>query len=658
VTFRGGVALRRQGGVYLLARSIFCCLALLFFCSKDASWARAIKYLFVDVTLRALGQSSGRSFGNAAIGDFDGDGYLDLYLSNHWGMPPKLYRNNRDETFSEMIESSGLDVGERDRHGAAWGDFDNDGDLDLYLSTGANHGRDLGQKRDSLYRNDGGGKFVDISSIAGTTNSYGRGRSANWIDVDNDGNIDLFLKNFSSPNVLYHNNGNSVFTDIAPGLGLANILGEVSTWGDFDNDGDMDLFVTGEDSDQLLRNDRRTFTNITIQCGLKPHTGGTGAAWGDFNNDQYLDLYITRRIPDDQDIVYLTANEIVFAHDQLGVDGIDFKTTDTSLKFDLFFEGCRDRNKIYLGAERKIPDRVPLIVSKQEVSGRPEMSRQDQGFFIWHDHDSWHVLFTSNGKQWANLSGIISTQNGFFGVQARHLIQTTAFAESELYRNNGNGTFTEVTDSMNARYFGNARAAAWGDFNNDGFQDLYIAEAGNIAHNASGALFQNYSGKLFNNVTGESGILPVTDGRGDGASWLDFNNDGALDLLLTNGSNFPLVSSDNDCAKFGSYLLFKNLQFQNHWIDIRLVGTRSNRCGIGARVLLQSENLLESRQMKGGSPFYSEAAGPIHFGIGRSTMIESLTIYWPSGIKQILRHIPADQILTVVEDGNVRSAGR
>ena len=138
-------------------------------------------------------------------------------------------------TFVDIFAKAGMSP-QGDRHGAAWGDFDNDGDQDLFITLGAARGKTLGVKTDQLYRNEGGGYFLNVTTLGGVANASGRGRSVNWVDVDNDGYLDIFVKNTQTRNVLYHNNQDGTFTDTAAAAGIADAPGTVSAWADYDSD--------------------------------------------------------------------------------------------------------------------------------------------------------------------------------------------------------------------------------------------------------------------------------------------------------------------------------------------------------------------------------------------------------------------------------------
>ena len=189
---------------------------------------------FVDVT-NGAGLSTAGWLLASAWADYDDDGDPDLYLTNNGG-PNRLYRNNGDGTFADVSDAAGVaDSGSG--HGAAWGDYDNDGDFDLFVAN--NNGQ-----FSTLYRNNGDGTFEDVSAAAGLHDRHGNATGANWLDYDLDGRLDLFVVNRDDQNRLYHNNGDGTFTDVAPGAGVADRRdSDGSTIGDYDNDGDPDIFV-------------------------------------------------------------------------------------------------------------------------------------------------------------------------------------------------------------------------------------------------------------------------------------------------------------------------------------------------------------------------------------------------------------------------------
>nr|MBA3353702.1 VCBS repeat-containing protein [Blastocatellia bacterium]MBA3571537.1 VCBS repeat-containing protein [Pyrinomonadaceae bacterium] len=225
--------------------------------------------VFTEATLSAGFNATGYTFGNPIWGDFDDDGDLDLFAENHFSRPPYLYLNNGDGTFADIFPTTGIDP-RRDRHGSAWVDFDNDGDLDLSITKGANPG--LGIKQDELYLNLGGGQFTNIAPEAGVINTWGRGRSVAAGDYDNDGQLDLLLGNLRTDLVLYRNMGDGTFTDVTLQAGLGHLQYTEAVFADYNNDGFADIFCTATIAhnpakDMLLKNNGDvTFTNVSAQA--------------------------------------------------------------------------------------------------------------------------------------------------------------------------------------------------------------------------------------------------------------------------------------------------------------------------------------------------------------------------------------------------------
>jgi enediyne biosynthesis protein E4 len=520
----GFVAALSSKKISVLLATTFLSIAatLLLLLSARSSVFAAGGTIFTDVTVSAGLNETGFAFGDPIWGDFDNDGDLDLWVDNHYNRAPFLYQNNGNGTFTDIRPDSGLNP-TGDRHGAAWADFDNDGDLDLSITKGAKAGHSLGTKKDELNEYLGAGQFTNIAEAAGVTNTWGRGRGVAWGDYDNDGQIDLLLGNLKTDLVLLKNNGDKTFLDVTVEAGLGQLQYPECVLADYDNDGFPDIFCTDSErgyvpSDILLKNNGDgTFTNVSNQAGILPLVGGRAIAWGDYNNDGYLDLFISRG--------------------------------------------------------------------------------------------------TDNGS----------------------LRQT-------LYRNNGDGTFTDVTDQAGVGSTANNRAAAWGDFNNDGFLDLYVVNSGSDpVGKGPNYLYMNNQNETFTNVASSAGVDVSVVSRGRGAAWGDYDNDGFLDLFVTDGE---------DGTQFveGPQILYRNRGNRNGWLKIKLVGTASNRQGLGTKVTIQIGPTIQYREFNGaGGHFLSQGAGPLHFGLGRATVVDQITVKWPSGLNRILSNISANQEVTVIE---------
>jgi hypothetical protein len=479
--------------------------------------------IFTDATLSAGFNGMGFTFGAPIWGDFNNDGNLDLFVDNYYREPPYLYQNNGDGTFTDIFPTSGINEG-GDRQGSAWVDFDNDSDLDLSFIKGASGGHTLGRKKDELYRNRGSGQFRDIAAQAGVTNTFGRGRGAACGDYNNDGFLDLLVANFKTDLVLYKNNGDGTFVDVAAPAGLAGLQYTECAFADYNNDGFPDIFCTVTYpyppflEDILLKNNGdETFTNVSNQAGILPLINGRAIAWGDYDNDGDLDLFISR-----------------------------------------------------------------------------------------------------------------GTKNGS--------------VKQTLYRNNGDGTFAKVTHQAGLGGISNNRAATWGDFNNDGYLDLYVVNSGSDpVGKGANQLYRNNQDGTFTDVALGAGVAVLVASRGRGAAWGDYDNDGFLDLFVTNGE-------DKSQFEEGPQILYHNEGNGNNWLEIKLVGTASNRQGLGAKVTIQIGQASQYREANGaGGHFFSQGAGPLHFGLGQATVVDQIRVKWPSGLNQILSNVSANRRVRVIE---------
>jgi hypothetical protein len=477
--------------------------------------------VFTDVTAAAGLEPTGFPFGDPIWGDSDGDGDLDLFVDNHFNMPPYFYLNNGDGTFTDIFTTTGI-YERGDRHGSGWCDFDNDGDLDLHITKGANNGHGLGTKSDDLLLNIGGNMFLEIAGSSGATDTWGRGRSVAWGDYNNDGLPDLLLGNLKTNLVLYQNQGDGTFTDVAPTVGLANLHFNEVDFADYNNDGFPDIYCSdveerGAQADRLYKNNGDgTYTEVTRTARIKRFTNGRSLAWGDYNNDGYLDIFISRG-------------------------------TDVAMR------------------------------------------------------------------------------------------QT-------LYRNKGNGTFVDATDQAGLGAINNDRGAAWGDFDNDGYLDLYVVNSGtDPGGKGPNFLFHNNGNGTFTDVAADTGVQSLVLSRGRGCAWGDYDNDGFLDLFVTNGE-------DNTDYPSGPQFLFHNERNSNHWLKIKLIGTLSNRQALGTKVTITIGQQIQYRENNGSMGHYlSQGATPVHFGLGTATTVDQLFVQWPSGLTTTLSGVAADQELVLTE---------
>lgn len=601
------------------------------------------------------------SLGNPIWGDFNNDGYLDIYAGNHGGTP-NLFENNGNGTFTDIQPTSGiptLPIPAGDRHGASWGDFNGDGLLDLFISVGGNQGNPPPDKADELYENNGGGTFTNVTAAAGVRNATGRGRSPNWVDFNNDGLLDLYIQNVEPPNVLYKNNGNGTFTEMAAAAGIANIPGSISSWADYNNDGCMDLFVVSPGTpDQLWKNNcNGTFANVTTAAGIAGNTGGYGIAWGDYNNDGNIDLFIPRGRADDRAFTW-NSSGLTFSDQESGAQGgVDFTTTATQVTFDSFVANCPSMSQTFYGASSTHPASMPFTLTAQQAAGMPTYTVGGSvGIFVWNDSSGWHIRANAPSTRTpTNFYGIVTGNGTFQSVKGYNLPPEPKLPSGTLYRNNGDGTFTDATTSSGlGAAVTNNRGAGWGDYDNDGYLDLFVVNSGNIVGNGVNHLYHNNGNGTFTDVASAVGLGSLADGRGDGAAWGDYNNDGSLDLYVLNGADLPtpiLGATSTSCLAHGPHVLYRNSGNSNNWLKLNLTGVTSNRFGMGSRITLRSGSLTQFREVNGGGgeSFSQGAPGPVHFGLGQATAADSITIKWLSGAISTLDNVSSNQTIQIVE---------
>jgi ASPIC/UnbV protein/VCBS repeat protein len=632
-------------------RQSTCCAMILLLTLSLPAGVRAQS--FTDVSqAHGINSTAYPSFGGPIWGDIDNDGIDDLYVGNHHQSPERLV-NNGSRLVNKFSTSGLLPLKQQEKMGAAWGDFNNDGYEDLYVTMGGGTGSLLGKKSDKLFQNIGG-FFEDITESAGVTNTNGRGRGVNVVDYDNDGNLDIFVKNFHTSNALFHNNGDGTFTDVATAAGIATAPGTISSWVDYDNSGCMSLFVTGATTpDQLWKNNcDGTFTNVSATAGFI-HGEGTGLAWGDYDNDGYVDLYVARGVQDEDSLVW-NSNNITFSQKVTASQaGVDFRTSGSDVTLMLYSQKCPNPAQVFYGSSNANPSSSPFTLTAQQATGQPSyVAGQSVGIFIWTDVRGWHVRWSA-GSTKNYFYGSISSDGEFQSVTPYKIPLQSTYPVSSLYHNNGNGTFTDVTASAGLADQTNNRAAIWGDYDNDGYLDLFVVNSGTVRGNGVNHLYHNNGDGTFTDLAMSKGLGTIVNGRGAGAAWGDYNGDGFLDLFVINGADYPVptINGSSSCLDYGPHRLYQNSGNDNKWLNLILQGTSSNRDGIGARVTLQAGNLIEYRVLNGGGgEEYSQgAANPVHFGLKHHGTADQIGIRWPSGNFQTLTNVSANQTVRVIE---------
>ncbi|MEO7166944.1 MAG: CRTAC1 family protein [Spartobacteria bacterium] len=470
--------------------------------------------------------------------------------------------------------------------------------------------------------------FTDVSVQAGFFGNNSSWTGA-WGDYDNDGNIDVMTLGHvqaitNSVSQLWHSNGDGTFSDVTIPAGLNPQNGDAhgAVWADFDTDGYLDLYISKgtqkadpNNYNELWRNNRdKTFTNIADSSRVTGRSHRSRGAYAvDYDRDSDLDLFTTSF--DTPNILFRNDGGFQFIDvaGEAGLQRVDVENR-TAAWADYDGDGLLD---VFITKSSELfknrGDGTFLDVTA--ASGITSSPFAQAGAWGDYDNDGDLDLYVTMG-----------TENG-------------APVQDVLVRNNGNGTFTDVTAASGAINPTGALGVAWGDYDNDGFLDLYVVntEKGPTQPNR---LFHNNGNGTFTDEAGTAGVGAKTNGRGSDASFVDYNNDGFLDLFVCNGAGNTV----------GPYLLFRNDGNSNSWLRVLLKGQQSNRDGIGAKILLSGGGTKQFREHT-EQHYMAQNSVPIHFGLGQATVIGALTVRWPSGITQKLRNIAVNQTLTIVEAG-------
>ncbi len=492
--------------------------------------------------------------------------------------------------------------------GVAWLDYDNDGWLDLFFANGANLKEGKPSPGNALWRNTGKGAFVEMTKQAGVAGHGGFGTGVAVGDYDNDGDLDLYVTGFSA-NLLYRNNGDGTFADVTAKAGVKGGGWSSSTgFGDYDRDGDLDLYVVRyldynlEENpycgyrkegyrqycdprnfdgvpDLLYRNNGDgTFTEVSKKAGIANPAGkGLGVAFADFDRDGWADIYV--------------ANDTV-------------------------------RNFLY--------------------------RNNGDGTFIDLAYSAG-VGYDVNGKARAGM-GVEFTDFDGDGLPD---IFVTNFSEefNGLYRNRGDSTFEDVAEQsgLGSSFLPLGFGAKLFDYDNDGWTDIFVTN-GHVTDNIhlynprlswqqTDLLYHNEQGR-FRDVSAESGPAFRIKHVGRGAATGDFDNDGDLDIVVSNCGQQPILMR-NDGGN------------SNRWIAVKARGRQSNRFGVGAQVSVETEGRKQVKEIGAAGSYLSSSDLRLFFGLGGERKVKRLEIVWPGGGKQTLTGVAADQTL-LLEEANAR----
>ena len=523
--------------------------------------------------------------------------------------------------------------------------------------------------------------FVDIAAQAGITFHHDNasspekylvetmGSGCAWIDYDQNGLLDLYLVNGAATRVyvpkqslrsaLYRNNGDGTFTDVSTkaGVGAEGLFGMGVAVGDYDNDGFPDLFVLGYDRCILYHNNGDgTFTDVTAHAGVANRgRWASSAAWFDYDNDGRLDLVIANYVdwspernfycgdqgpgmrsychPDDfhgqPPTLYHNNGDGTFS-DVSKSSGVGLKGGNGLgvVTFDYDNDGWQD---IFIAN-----DHMPNYLFHNNRDG----TFREVGYFAG-------VSVSADGQFEAGMGtdAADTTGNGRMDLIVAHLDMQLA----RIYQNLGDGTFEDATLRSKlsyATYHISTFGARFMDYDNDGARDLFMAN-GHVLDNIERyhadtkyaepkMMFRNTGHGIFENVSDRLGPDFLSPRISRGAAVGDFDNDGDLDILVNNCGQAPqLLRNDGGNS--------------NRWLEILLIGTKSNRDGVGARVKVTAGDLVLFDQRKGGMSYQSAQDPRLHFGLGQRSMVDQIEIIWPSGLTTKISNTKSNQIIAIKE---------
>ena len=451
-----------------------------------------------------------------------------------------------------------------------------------------------------------GNEFIHLFksvSAGDLTDSLESAWGCNWVDYNHDGWMDIFVINRHARNSLYRNNKNRTFTRVADHILMNDIHDTTAaTWGDFDNDNDIDVFVVypNEKNALYVNNGDGLFSSVVDDIVVTDSGISYGASWIDINNDGHLDLYVTQTGVE-PNVLYINQGNGHFEK--------NLATLTTSVHGKALTWGDYRQNG-YM--DLIIPEQVALFLNT--------------GQFLFY-HMEPPVLNLDSGQDSFEAAIWADFDNDTY----LDLYLTHRYNNNVLLHNDGQGSFTQMTDIQPCTDGGDATNASWADFDRDGDLDLFVPRL-----NFHNLFYENNGNSQFTRIA--SGDVAV--GNGQSSAVADYDNDGDMDLLV--------VRSDDN------HILLENQSTEGHWIVIRCIGTDANRSAIGAQVTVKAtiygKDLMQTRQISAQTGHSSMDSQIMLFGLGDQPLIDQIMVNWPGGNVSRLQQVKSDQYITIVEN--------
>jgi hypothetical protein len=504
--------------------------------------------------------------------------------------------------------------------GVAFVDYDNDGSLDLFLLSGTRLGLSMGREpTNRLYRNKRNGTFAEVTDKAGLRRT-GWASSVCVGDYNNDNYEDLFIT-YWGKNVLYRNNGDGTFSDVTRNAGL---LADASRWGsgctfiDYDRDGKLDLFVANylkfdiANTPEPGKGANCTWKGVPVNCGPKG-------------------------LPTDTNLLYHNNGDGTFTNvsDSSGIAKVQGRYSMTATTLDFDRDGWTD---IYVAC-----DSSASTLYRNNHDGTFTDVAVEAGCAYSEDGQAQAGMGVATGDY--NNDGLID-------------IFKTHFSDDlpALYKNSSRGFFE---DASRAAGFDITRYVEWGtglvDFDNDGWPDVLIVTGSvypevekifkEYPHRGPRLVYQNLRNGRFRDVTTLTGSDILSPRSSRGCAFGDFDNDGDVDVLIMNMNEAPQLLRNE--------YFNKSTRGPNNWLMLNLIGTKSNRSAIGARVTLKAGAQLQVQEVISQSSYYSHNDHRLHFGLGQNKKADLIEIVWPNGDREVVDNVPANKIVNIKEGSGI-----